>query len=97
MLENLHFAFRGIWSHKMRSFLTMLGVIIGIASIIAIVSTITGTNRQIMQNLVGAGNNNVTISLQQGGSDYYMDNGAPSGVTVASDDQREEIRSLDGV
>ena len=97
MLENLHFAFRGIWSHKMRSFLTMLGVIIGIASIIAIVSTITGTNRQIMQNLVGAGNNNVTVSLQQGGSDYYMDNGAPSGVTVASDDQREEIRNMDGV
>ncbi len=53
MLENLHFAFRGIWSHKMRSFLTMLGVIIGIASIIAIVSTITGTNRQIILSAAG--------------------------------------------
>ena len=31
MFENIRLAFRGIWSHKLRSFLTMLGVIIGIA------------------------------------------------------------------
>ena len=42
MLENLRLSFQGIWSHKMRSFLTMLGIIIGIAAIIAIVSTIKG-------------------------------------------------------
>ena len=47
MLENIRLSFRGIWSHKMRSFLTMLGIIIGISSIIAIVSTIQGTNEQI--------------------------------------------------
>lgn len=97
MLENFHFAWRGIWSHKMRSFLTMLGVIIGIASIIAIVSTIKGTNEQIMQNLIGSGNNNVTVSLTQGGDTYWMDNGVPSGVTPVSDSQREDIRNLDGV
>ena len=33
MLENIRLAFQGIWSHMMRSFLTMLGIIIGIASI----------------------------------------------------------------
>ena len=66
MSENIRLALKGIWSHKLRSFLTMLGVIIGIASIIAIVSTIKGTNEQIMQNLIGAGNNNITISLRQG-------------------------------
>ena len=54
MLENIRLAFRGIWSHKMRSFLTMLGIIIGIASIISIASTIQGTNEQIKQNLIGA-------------------------------------------
>ena len=51
MLENIRLAFGGIWSHKMRSFLTMLGIIIGIASIISIVSTIRGTNEQIKENL----------------------------------------------
>ena len=40
MIENIRLSFQGIWSHKMRSFLTMLGIIIGIASIISIVSTI---------------------------------------------------------
>ena len=57
MLENVRLSFQGIWSHKMRSFLTMLGIIIGIAAIITIVSTIKGTNEQIKQNLIGAGNN----------------------------------------
>lgn len=69
MLENVRLSFQGIWSHKMRSFLTMLGIIIGIASIISIVSTIKGTNEQIKQNLIGAGNNNVTVSLKQGDGD----------------------------
>ena len=80
MLENIRLSFQGIWSHKMRSFLTMLGVIIGIASIIAIVSTIKGTNEQIKQNLIGAGNNNVTITLNQGDGEYLMDGGTPEGV-----------------
>ena len=97
MTENLRIAFRGIWVHKLRSFLTMLGVIIGIASIIAIVSTIKGTNEQIMQNLIGAGNNNVSVTLKQGDYDYYMDMGMPNGVTPISDSQAEEIRSFDDV
>lgn len=57
MLENIQLAFSGIWTHKLRSLLTMLGIIIGIAAIIAIVSTIQGTSDQIKQNLIGAGNN----------------------------------------
>mgnify|MGYP000234807782 CR=1 FL=1 len=40
MLENINLALQGVWSHKLRSFLTMLGIIIGIAAIITIVSTI---------------------------------------------------------
>ena len=47
MLEDIRLAFQGIWNHKLRSALTMLGIIIGIGSIIAIVSTIKGTNEQI--------------------------------------------------
>ena len=44
MLENIRLSFQGIWAHKMRSLHTMLGIIIGIAAIIAIVSTIKGTS-----------------------------------------------------
>ena len=56
MLENIRLSIQGIFAHKIRSILTMLGIIIGIAAIIAIVSTIRGTNEQIKSNLVGAGN-----------------------------------------
>ena len=40
-------AVRALANNKLRGFLTMLGIIIGIAAIIAIVSTIKGTNEQI--------------------------------------------------
>ena len=63
MFENIRLAFQGIWSHKMRSFLTMLGIIIGIASIIAIVSTIKGTSEQFKDNLIGSANTTVHVTL----------------------------------
>ena len=97
MRDNLVEALQEIWSHKMRSFLTMLGVIIGIASIIAIVSTIKGTNDQIMQDLVGKGNNNVSISLYQGDSEFYFDEETVSGVSQVSEDQKERILDIANV
>lgn len=97
MSENIRLALKGIWSHRLRSFLTMLGVIIGIASIIAIVSTIKGTNEQIMQNLIGAGNNNVTVSLRQGDSEYWMDAGVPGNVIPVTESQKKEIMELNSV
>ena len=38
MFENIQLAFQGVFGHKLRSFLTMLGIIIGIGSVIAITS-----------------------------------------------------------
>lgn len=99
MLENIRISIQGIWSHKMRSFLTMLGIIIGIASIIAIVSTLKGTNEQIKEDLIGAGNNTVSITLNYGDSAYDQEYGMGDG-TVApllSDEQKEEVRKLDHI
>ena len=72
MLENIRLSFQGIWSHKMRSFLTMLGIIIGIAAIISIVSTIKGTNEEIKNNLIGAGDNTVLVQLEQNGFKFSI-------------------------
>lgn len=93
MLENIRLSFQGIWSHKLRSILTMLGIIIGIAAIITIVSTIKGTNEQIKENLVGSGNNNVNIRLNQDGYEYELStyNGLPSDVTPISDELFDSI------
>ena len=74
MIENIRLSFQGIWAHKMRSFLTMLGIIIGIASLISIVSTIKGTNEQIKKNLIGEGDNVVDIYLSDNGSEYQIEN-----------------------
>ena len=98
MLENISLAFQGIWNHKLRSFLTMLGIIIGIAAIITIVSTIKGTNEQIKQNLIGAGNNVVTVALNQDGYPYDMSwQGIPQGVDVISQQTREALEEISGV
>ena len=97
MLENLRLSFQGIWNHKLRSLLTMLGIIIGIASIIAIVSTIKGTNEQIKEQLIGAGNNVVTVQLTQGSYSYEMQyNGIPDGVPVLTEEDRAYLAGLEG-
>ena len=97
MLENMRLAFQGIWSHKLRSVLTMLGIIIGIAAIITIVSTIKGTNEQIKENLIGAGNNVVTVQLNQGGYQYDLSwSDIPAGVRTITDQTREELEQIDG-
>ena len=98
MLENIRLSLQGILSHKVRSILTMLGIIIGIAAIIAIVSTIKGTNEQIKNNLIGAGNNTVSVQLYQGDSPYdFTYQSAPDGVPVISQAVRDNIAALDNV
>ncbi len=97
MRENIGLAFQGIWSHKMRSVLTMLGIIIGIAAIITIVSTIQGTNEQIKENLIGAGNNVVTVTLNKDGREYDMSwNPIPQGVRTITEETRRELLDLPG-
>ena len=97
MLENIHLAFEGIWSHKLRSILTMLGIIIGIAAIITIVSTIKGTNEQIKENLIGAGNNVVTVQLNQNGNQYDLSwSPLPDPVRVISEETRQALEDING-
>ena len=98
MIENLRLSFQGIWAHKMRSFLTMLGIIIGIASIIAIVSTIKGTSEQIKEDLIGSGNNTVKVTLREGDSEYDPEysssNAAPP---IIQQRHKDEVMELDHV
>lgn len=98
MFENISLALQGVWSHKLRSFLTMLGIIIGIAAIITIVSTIKGTNEQIKQNLIGRGNNVVTVKLMQ--DNYEADlswSALPEGVFPITEEKRAELDTLEDV
>ena len=98
MLENIRMSFQGIWAHKMRSLLTMLGIIIGIAAIIAIVSTIKGTSEQIKKDLVGSGNNIVNVKLYQGEWTYASgDSQTPENVPMITQDIKDEILDVEEV
>ena len=98
MLENIAVSFSSIWSHKLRSLLTMLGIIIGIASIITIVSTIRGTNEQIKENIVGSGNNVVDVHLTRSGADYEFDyEGNPPDIKTVSSEVKQQIADVQGV
>ena len=95
MFENIRLSLQGILSHKIRSFLTMLGIIIGIAAIIAIVSIIEGTKEMIKKNLIGAGNNTVQIRLMQGDYPYepgYMQ--TADSVRVIAPSYKQRISEL---
>ena len=79
----------------MRSFLTMLGIIIGIASIIAIVSTIKGTSEQIKEDLIGSGNNTVSVSLYSGDSEFDPMFGNSSGTPpILSKEQKQDVMAV---
>ena len=98
MFENISLAFQSIRSHKLRSFLTMLGIIIGIASNITIVSTIMGTNEQIKQSLIGSGNNAVRIRLCQDNNEYdFSWSPVPEGVLPIMEETRQELAKIDHV
>ena len=98
MLQNIALSFQGLWSHKLRSFLTMLGIIIGIASIITIVSTIKGTSEQIKENLIGAGNNVVTVRLTQDGNPVELSyTSLPAGVRPADEEVRAAVDQIPGI
>ena len=98
MIENIMLAFQGIWGHKLRSFLTMLGIIIGIAAIMTIVSTIQGTNEQIKQNLIGSGTDAVKIELYQGDMQLeFTYNPVPDGIPTITDDVKKQILDLEEV
>ncbi|HEM2751574.1 TPA: ABC transporter permease [Streptococcus suis] len=56
-MENWKFALKSILAHKMRSLLTMLGIIIGVASVVIIVAMGTGMSKSIEKSLAGDQNN----------------------------------------
>ena len=65
MIDNIRMAFTSLWANKMRALLTMLGIIIGIGSVIAIVTVGDSLSGSLTDSLQSFGVNNITVSLQQ--------------------------------
>ena len=54
-LENLVVALKSLWSNKMRSFLTTLGIVIGVGAVIAVVSIVQGLSQVITSEIESLG------------------------------------------
>ncbi len=83
--ELLKMAWRSLGANKLRTFLTMLGVIIGVTSVIALVSVGMGVKKNILDNISRLGSNMLIImpgSANRGG----MRGAAGSVITLTYDD-----------
>ncbi len=60
-LESIKMSWKNIMHNKMRSFLTVLGVLIGVASIIALISIVQGVTQNITNQVMDMGANKVTV------------------------------------
>ena len=69
LFDNVRMAFGSLWANKMRALLTMLGIIIGIGSVIAIVTLGDSLTGSITDSLQSFGVNNISVSLQQKSDD----------------------------
>ena len=97
--ELLKMAWRSLGANKLRTFLTMLGVIIGVTSVIALVSVGMGVKKNVLDNISRLGSNMLIISpgsANRGG----MRGAAGSVITLTYDDAeaiKNKIKNVDHV
>ena len=60
-IETLKLAFAAIWAHKLRSALTLLGMIVGVTAFVVVVSLIQGFNRYVDEKIAGIGAKSFTL------------------------------------
>jgi putative ABC transport system permease protein len=60
--QGFKMAVKSIFSNKVRSFLTMLGIIIGVAAVVILVSVVPGQNKKIKENFEAMGTNKINVS-----------------------------------
>jgi putative ABC transport system permease protein len=71
--ETIKLAFQALAAHKLRSFLTLLGVIIGVASVIAVVSVIQGLNQYMTDQISQFGTTTFSVNKFSSGFKNFQD------------------------
>jgi putative ABC transport system permease protein len=66
--ESARFAVRGVTANPLRSALTTLGILIGVAAVIVLVAVGTGSSVAVQQSLSRLGSNTLTVQASQGGT-----------------------------
>ncbi len=86
------FAFRALKANKLRSILTMLGIIIGVAAVILMMSIGQGAQQQVMSRINRLGTN--TLTIFPGTAGQFVRSGSVNTLTL---DDVEAVRQLPGV
>lgn len=98
--EVVRVAWKSLVSNKLRSVLTMLGVIIGVAAVIIMMSISAGTEATISEAINGLGSNLVFImgSMTRGGAGAAVNQNSQSGLVFDDVDAiKEKIKGVEGI
>lgn len=87
--ESVSMSFSNIANNRMRSFLTMLGIMIGVTAVIALVTTVSGVSASLSDSFSGMGAGSLTVSIT--GSDLK------SGLTDADMAEITALEHVEGV
>ena len=68
LMQSVRMAFKAIGTNKMRSFLTMLGIIIGVLAVSTLISVVQGATGSITTQLQGLGSNMLMVNLKNTGN-----------------------------
>ena len=88
--QAIKMAFTSLLSNKMRTFLTMLGIIIGIASVIDLIALGNGSKEAVTKSIEGMGTNLLTVSLT-GSKNVTITNDEITSLEKESDSTIKEV------
>jgi len=94
--STIKISFRALWVNKMRSALTMLGIIIGVGAVIAMVAVGTGASRQIAEQIASMGSN-LLIVMPGSTSSGGVRMGAGSQPTLSLGDSETILKECSSV
>lgn len=63
--QSIYLAIGQIWANKTRSFLTTIGIVIGVASVVAVIAALTGLKAKILSQVETFGNNTIIIQARR--------------------------------
>src|SRR5262245_39937201 len=85
---NLRFAGSAVLAHKLRSALTILGIVVGVVTVMAMVAIVTGFNNNVIGNLQAFGSNRIEIQK-------YEDRFGPGGPMSDEERRRKNLTPED--
>lgn len=94
--ECIKMAFEGMLSNKLRTFLTMLGIIIGVGAVIAMISLGLGMQEKVKENISSMGSN-LLIVMSGGRTANGQRIASGSGAHLTYDDAKAIEKNVDGI